>query len=153
MESEVLLNGTVGGLHGWDVNRWILFCPLFHSVITYWLVNVKSYSLVHYILLWVLAGLNWERNLSFWCFPMKNAFRLFSYPISLASTEGTCSGSWYSGWSIPVSSILVLVTLSLHRILSFFTEMFKHFVFGWVVMLLCAQRYFLHNIQYWSHSI
>ena len=42
----------------------------------------------------------------------------FSNPISLAATEGTSSGLDFSSWSIPVSFMLVLVALSLHRNLS-----------------------------------
>ena len=34
-------------------------------------------------------------------FSDKNVFRLIFYPISLAATEGTCSGLSYFSWSIP----------------------------------------------------
>ena len=44
-----------------------------------------------------------------------------------------------------MSFMLALVTLSLHRKLSFFVELFQHIVYGWIVMLLYAQRYFLYN--------
>ena len=76
---------------------------------------------------------------------MKNVYRLFSYPLSLAATGGTCSVLEYSRWSIPVSFMLVLVTLRLHRNISFFIDLFQHLVYGWMLMLLYAQRYFLHN--------
>ena len=76
----------------------------------------------------------------------------FCYPISLDATEGTCSCLEYSGWSIPVSFLLVLVFLSLHRNLSFFIELFQHIVYGWIVMLLYAKRYFLHNTFCCLHS-
>ena len=76
----------------------------------------------------------------------------FAYPISLAATEGTCSGLERSCWSIPVSFMLVLVNLSLHRNLSFSIELFQHIVYGWVVMLLYAQRYCLNNTYYCLHS-
>ena len=69
----------------------------------------------------------------------------FFNPLSLTATEGTCSGLEFSGLSIPVSFMLVLVTLSLYRTLSFFIEWLQHVVYGWIVMLLYAQRYFLHN--------
>ena len=84
-----------------------------------------------------------------------NIVLMFSYekcipallPISYRSfpTEGICSGSEFSGWSTPVSFMLVLVILSLHRNLSFFIELFQHIVYGWIVMLLYAQRYFLQT--------
>ena len=83
---------------------------------------------------------------------MKNVFRLFSYPVSLAPTQGLCSGLEYSDWSIPVSFMLVLFTLSLHRNLSFLIELFQHIVYGWIVMLLYAQRHFLHNTYCCLHS-
>ena len=83
---------------------------------------------------------------------MKNVFRLFCYPISLAATEDTCSGLGYSGWRIPASFMLVIVILRLHRDLSFFFEFFQHIVFGWIVMLLYAQQYFLHNTYCCLHS-
>ena len=67
-------------------------------------------------------------------------------------TEGICSGLEFSGWSLPVSFTLVLVTLSLHRNLSFFIELVQHIVYGWIVMLLYAQRYFLHNTYCCLHS-
>ena len=62
----------------------------------------------------------------------------FCYPVSLAATKGTCGGLEFSGWVIPVSSMLVLVTLILHPNLSFFIELFQRIVYGWVVMLLYA---------------
>ena len=83
---------------------------------------------------------------------MKSAFRLFSYPISFAAVEGTCSGLEFSGWSITVSFMLVLVILSLHLNLSFFIELFQHIVYGWIVMLLYAQRFFLHNTNCYLHG-
>ena len=76
---------------------------------------------------------------------MKIIFRLFSYPIKFAATEGTCSRLEYSGWIIPVSFVLVFVILSLHRKMAFFIELFQHIVCEWIVLLLYAQRYFLHN--------
>ena len=57
-------------------------------------------------------------------FSDEKIFRLFSHPISLTATEGIFSGLEYCGWSIPVSFMLVLDTLSLHRILSFFIKLF-----------------------------
>ena len=44
-----------------------------------------------------------------------------------------------------MSPMLVLVTLSLHRILPFFIDLLQHIAYGWVAMPLLAQRYFLHN--------
>ena len=46
-------------------------------------------------------------------------FRLFYYPFNKAATDGNFSDLWYAGWSNPVSSMLVLGTLSQDRILSF----------------------------------
>ena len=120
MKSKLLLKSTVGGLHGSDVNRWILFCSINHSVVTYrlvkcqYLISGPSHSTMHFVWNELIQGK------SFCPFPIKNVFRLFSYPFSLAATEETCSGLKFSGWSIPVSFMLVVVTLSLHRKLSFF---------------------------------
>ena len=75
----------------------------------------------------------------------------FSCPISLAPTEGTCTGLVCSDWSIRVSFMLVLVSLSLHRNWSFFIELFQH-IYGWVVIILYAQRYFLHDTYCCLHS-
>ena len=141
-KSKLLLKDTVGVLHGSGLSRWNLFHPLNYSVATYNLVKCQyffsgpSHSTMR---------LFWNESLgatSFRCFPMKNVFRLFSHPISLQ--WGHCSGLEYSGWSIPVSFMLILVILSLHRNLSFFIKLFQHIVYGWIVMLLYAQRYFLH---------
>ena len=41
MKSKLLLNGTVGDSHGWDVSRWKLFRPSSHSVTTYRLVKCQ----------------------------------------------------------------------------------------------------------------
>ena len=41
MKSKLLLNGTVGGLRGSDVNRLNLFRPLIPSVATYRLVKCQ----------------------------------------------------------------------------------------------------------------
>ena len=71
----------------------------------------------------------------------------FSYPFSLTATEGTCSGLEFSGWSIPVSFMLVLVTLSFHRNFSYLIELFQHNVYGRVVIFLFAQRNFLHTFS------
>ena len=82
----------------------------------------------------------------------------FFYLFSLTATEGTCSGLEYSGWSIPVSLMLVLVTLSFQRNLSFFFGLFQHVESCtlnracWIVMLLYAQRYFLHITYCCLHS-
>ena len=74
------------------------------------------------------------------------------YSISLAATEGTCSGLEFSGRSISVFFMVVVVFLSHHRNLSFFIELFQHIVYGWVVMLLYAERYFLRNTYCCLHS-
>ena len=76
----------------------------------------------------------------------------FFYPISFAATEGTCGGLEYSSWSLPVFFMLAPVFLSLHRNLQFFVGLFRHIVYGWIVMLLYAQRYFLHNTYCRLHS-
>ena len=57
-KNERLLNGTGKGLHVADVNRWILFCPLNHSVVTYRPKTVSKYYLFNDILLYVLFGMN-----------------------------------------------------------------------------------------------
>ena len=69
-------------------------------------------------------------------------------------TQGTCSGLEYSGWSIPVSFMLILVTLSLHRKLSFFIEFFKHIVYRWMVMIytLSDTFYIIHIVVYIVHK-
>ena len=85
---------------------------------------------------------------------MKNVFRLSSYPISLAATKDTFGGSEYSGWSFPVSFMLILITLSLHRNLSFFVEFFQHIFYGWIVMLfmLSDTFYIIHLAVYIVHK-
>ena len=76
----------------------------------------------------------------------------FLVQLVLPLQKSTCSGLEYSGWSIPVSFMLFLVTLSLHWNFSFFIELFQHIVYGWIVMHLYAQRYFLHNTYCCLHS-
>ena len=66
-----------------------------------------------------------EWNISM-MFPAENGFRLFFYLIGLAATEGTCSGLCYSGWSIPVSSMLVLVTFKPSPEFVMFIKLFRH---------------------------
>ena len=78
-------------------------------------------------------------------FSDEDAFRFFYYPISLTATEGACSGLWYSGWSIPVSSMLILVTFEPSSESAIFIVLFQHIGFGWIAMLLYAQGNFLHN--------
>ena len=68
------------------------------------------------VILWAVAFhyascLKWtngrkHRSEVFW---WKMHSRFFSYSISLAATEGTCSGSKYSGWSIPVGAFRFLL--------------------------------------------
>ena len=77
MKSKLLLKCTVRGSHGSVVNRWNLFCPLIHSVVTCRPVNVHTYSLIHYIPPCNLFGMNQERELSILCLPMKNVTTLF----------------------------------------------------------------------------
>ena len=76
---------------------------------------------------------------------MKNVFRLFSSPNSLAATEGTCSGLEYSGWSIPLFFYANSTYFEHSSEFVIFIELFQHIVYGWVVMLLYAQRYLLHT--------
>ena len=53
-----------------------------------------------------------------------------------------------------MSFMLILVTLSLHRNLSFIIELFQHVVYGWVVMLymLSDTFYIIHNVVYIVHK-
>ena len=145
MKSKLLLNGTVGCLHGSDLNWWNLFRPLNHSVPTCTLVKCQylfsgpSYSTTRLVWNELIEG-----NLV-QMFSDEIVFRLFSYPISLAAAEGTCSGLEYC-------FTLVLVILSLPWNLTFFIELFQHIVYGWIVMHLYAQRYFLHNTYCCLHS-
>ena len=39
------LKSTLEGLHVWDVNRWILLCPMVHSVVRLCAYNVLDYSI------------------------------------------------------------------------------------------------------------
>ena len=103
---------------GWKSR--FFFCSLIHSFVRLCAYNVLESSLFKDILfvrfVWNEMR-EWKHQLDICRWKSNPALLLFFF--SLAATEDTCSGLWYSGWNIPGSSMLVLVTLSLHRNLSF----------------------------------
>ena len=132
------------------------FVSSIESFFCYIQVCKMSVVIVWYVAFYYASSLKWVNRGK----DRSDAFRWkmhsgsFSYPISLAATEGTCSDLEYSDWSIPVSFILALFTLSLHGILAFFIELFQYIVYGRIVMLLYARDFFMviHNVVYILHK-
>ena len=100
-----------------------------------WLFN----DILHVRTIWKKLT-QWNTNLMLFS---ENVFRIVSYPISPAATEGTYSGLWSSVWSSPLSSILVLLTFEPSSNFVNFINLFQHIGYGWIAMFSYAQRYFL----------